>query len=494
MARLFKTSRWLRPYPSKNGHQVLIRVRANSGFETHIPVYDYVDHQKVPISVKKENWNKGYVTGGQYHISIRDINFLLRKVEDNVKDALNELYEKKVKLTQQSILRLTYINEETAEENERKIASGQIIVGDDGEPFASQAEFEDYIAESEDPKFNSLKKKMGIYEKKYILDYWDDFIKDYAPDSYNSPRYSIEDYIKKTEDNCKANEFSSKWLERFFKYIIENGYSFRKDGTNREHYSLSTINKYSRHLKSFGTYLFAELKLLDNQDYNRFKLSGKAKKQSIIKYTSDPFKNTHALYKKEFDWFYAFKFDDNQLEVVRDMFVLQVWLGGLRLTDFYNLSINSFHKDSKGKFKVWFEQKKTDDDVQNVVNQNYLIPILDKYPNGFVEFPSSHEYNKKLKIAAEKAGLTRLLKFRKEVAKDPSATIEWYPIYQKISNKWARNCAVSILAERGYPDERIAKFTGHKDLEMIRHYKEIHGKDVDSMMEEVKPDVVTELY
>ena len=89
--------------------------------------------------------------------------------------------------------------------------------------------------------------------------------------------------------------------------------------------------------------------------------------------------------------------------------------------------------------------------------------------------------------------MNRLLKFRKEVAKDKVATNEWYPIHQRICNKWARNCAVSILAELGYPDERIAKFTGHKDLEMIRHYKAIHKKDVDSMMEEVKPEIVTEL-
>lgn len=72
-------------------------------------------------------------------------------------------------------MHLTYINEENAEENERKIASGEIIVDHDGGAFASHAEFEDFIAASDDPKFNSLKKKMGIYEKIYILDYWDDF-------------------------------------------------------------------------------------------------------------------------------------------------------------------------------------------------------------------------------------------------------------------------------------------------------------------------------
>ena len=76
---------------------------------------------------------------------------------------------------------------------------------------------------------------------------------------------------------------------------------------------------------------------------------------------------------------------------------------------------------------------------------------------------------------------------------DEKAEVEWVEIYKKISNNWARNCAVSILSELGYQDDRIAKFTGHKDLEMINHYKSVHKKDVKTMMDEVKPEIVKEL-
>jgi hypothetical protein len=222
-------------------------------------------------------------------------------------------------------------------------------------------------------------------------------------------------------------------------------------------------------------------------------LKKKAKKQSLVKYDPEPYINTHALYKKEFDFFYWFKFEDKQLEMVRDMFVLQVWLGGLRQSDFFSISEINFHKDSMGAYRVWFTQKKTDDDVLNVVNQNYLIPILEKYASGFTGFPKVHIYNKLLKDATKVAGLKRELKFRLEYAKDKEATIVWHPIYEKICNKWARNCAVSILAELGYPDDRISKFTGHRDLEMIKHYKQIHQKEISTMMTEVKPDIVKEL-
>ncbi len=493
MAKAFTTSRWLRKYGSKLGHQVFIRVRMNNGFETEIPVYDYVNNNKLPISVKKEHWNKGYVTGGTYHIPIRDLNLLLAKIERFVKSAIVELIEKNIRITRENIIKLTYINDDNAVENERKIASGEVIVNEDGGAFASHEEFLEFIIESEDPKFDKLKKSMGLYNKQYIMDYWDDFIHDYAPDSYNTPRYAIEEYIKNTQDNCRVTDFSGEWLERFFKHIIKEGYSFKKDGTNRKPYTITTVVKYLKHLKAFGDYLFVEKKILNNQDYKRFDLKKKTKKQSLIKYHPEPYINTHALYKKEFDWFYYFKFDDQKLERARDMFIMQTWLGGLRQVDFYKLSKENIHKDSNGLYRIWFEQQKTEGEVINKINQNYLIPIFEKYSGGFPEFFEVHDYNDLLKKAALQAGLNRKLRFRYEYANASNANEEWLPIHDMISNSWARNCAVSILCELGYPDYRIAKFTGHKDLEMINHYKKIHPKEVDSMIDDVKPELVKEL-
>jgi hypothetical protein len=493
MARLFTTLRWLRPYKSDSGHQVFIRVRIRNGIETEIPVYDYVNHQKLPISVKKEHWNKGHVIGGKYHIPIRDLNSLLSKVENDVKDAVNELIEKNIQIKRDSIIKLTYINEVSAKMNEQNIKSGKTIVDEQGGAFASHDEFVDYVSESEDPKFDNLKKSMGLYEKKYILDYWDEFIRDFAPDSYNAPKHAILEYIESTGDNCIATEFSSEWLQRYFEHIIQHGFSWREDGTDRQDYTISTITKYDKHLKSFGNYLFKEKRIIDNQDYQRFSPKNVVKKKALIKYNPEPYINTHALYKKEFDWFFGYKFEDEQLGLVRDMFVLQTWLGGMRSCDFYKLSIRNFHKDSKGSYKIWFEQQKTHGDVLNTINQNYLAPLLEKYSQRLSEFPKVHIYNKLLKTAAEKAGLDRPLPFRYEYAKDDKATIKYIPIHKKIANEWARNCAVSILAELGYPNDRISKFIGHKDPKMIEHYKQIHQKEINAMMDEVKPEIVEKL-
>lgn len=493
MAKFFQTLRWLRPYQSKTGHQVFIRVRFRDRSDINVPIYDYVNYEKIPISVKREHWNKGFVTGGSYHINIRDLNYLLSNVEYKVKNAVQKLLDKNIQVNLDNIIKLAYINEISAKEEDRKIASGELIVDDDGGAFSSETEFLEFIEQSFDPKFDVLKKSLGIYEKIYILDYWDDYIKNFAPSSYNAPKHAIEEFIKKTGNNCKVTEFNSVWLKEFFEYISKEGYSIRSDGTNRQPYTITTIKKYHKHLNHFGEYLFLEMNLIQNQDYKRFKLSqANSKKQSLVKYKTNPFINTHALYKKEFDWFYAFKFTNKKYELVRDMFILQVWLGGMRQVDFYQLSSQNFHKDSNG-IKVWFNQQKTDDGVLNTVNQNYLDSILNKYPNLFREFPDVHDYNELLKKAAEAAGLNRKLMFTFEYISELKPKIEWIEIHKKISNNWARNCAVSILSELGYPDDRIAKFTGHKDHDMINHYKSVHKKDVKSMMDEVKPEIITEL-
>jgi len=138
----------------------------------------------------------------------------------------------------------------------------------------------------------------------------------------------------------------------------------------------------------------------------------KSKKMSLIKYKPTSFINTHALFKREFGLVLrVLNLKTEQLELARDMFVMQVWLGGLRQVDFYKLSKQNFNRDSNG-VKIWFKQQKTDDVVQNTINQNYLDPIMEKYPQYFLKnFRKFIFTNKLLKKAAEVAGLKRPLMF-----------------------------------------------------------------------------------
>jgi hypothetical protein len=489
MKQPFSISRRLRSTDSKHGHQVYIRVRGLTKSAIEIPVRDYVGDSYVTLSVHKKHWKGGFISGGRYHKSPRDVNTLMKLVEYDVIDAITTLLSENVKITYENVLKLTYAHKEQDIINEERIKKGDLIVREDGGAFESEDDFLEFLERQDDPKFIPLKRKAGLLKRQYLMDYWDDYIDDSRVKSHKLIKSSILRYIEKDDANIYAGGFNDEWLKQYFIYTIKTGYEGRVDGeVVTKHYEISTIEKYLKILRSFGDYLFDE-GVLDNQTYKRFKLRSKKKGQSILKYNADPFKNTHALLKKDFDHLFGFKFVDETLDRVRDIFILQVWLGGLRKKDFYSLSDSNFSKDSDGNMRVWFSQKKTSEDVMNPVNRSYLEPIFKKYNYSLPKFPTESKYNKKIKAVFKAAGLCEKLPFKYEYAKDDAPTIIMKPMCEEVSNRWARNCAVSILCELGHPDNHIKEFTGHRDEKMLQHYRSIHKNVVVNMLDKTTPSV-----
>lgn len=441
------------------------------------------------ISVKKEHWNKGYVTGGRYHIPVRDLNSLLSMVEYDVRNAVNTLLTENVNITYENLLRMTYAHQEKDIVDEERIRKGDLIVREDGAAFESPDDFKEYVERQDDPKFDELKRQMGIWKRTNILDYWDEYINDYAPDGNDVIRPSIRKYIQRTGDNCKVTDFGSQWLKRYFTDLVDNGYVTTKKGKETRHYyEVSTVGKYHKILRNFGKWLFEEKQLINTEDYKRFKLRNpKSKKASILKIAPNPYKNNHALLKSEFDHLFYFSFENKADELIRDLFVLQTWFGGLRKSDFFELTKDNITIVGD-EVQVEFEQQKTDTKVVNMANKNYVTPILLKYDKQLPKFPSPNKYNARLKKVFEKAGMNRKLAFRTEQANESKATTEYLPMFKKVSNKWARSCAVSLLVQMGYNDHRIKKFTGHTDEKMLRHYRQVHPIEVKDMVYEVKPE------
>jgi hypothetical protein len=116
-----------------------------------------------------------------------------------------------------------------------------------------------------------LKRELGLFEKNFILDFWDGFIKEHAPYSYNLSKKSIKIYIETTGDDCIVTKYDDIWLSRYFKFLIANGYYKKKDENISYLYENSTLKKYLKHMRSFGDYLF-EQKVITNQNYRRYKL------------------------------------------------------------------------------------------------------------------------------------------------------------------------------------------------------------------------------
>jgi hypothetical protein len=249
----------------------MIRVRTISKKDFEVPVYDMVDGSRFPISVKAENWYNGYAIGGKYHISLDALNALIDKTEKKVTNAVFLLVHRKIEISRNKIMTLAYREpEQILQDNRRKETDGLISAYHKGQ-FASDAEFLNFISNSEAEKYLDLKRELGLYEKNFILDHWDDFISTCAPASYNHSKKAIQTYISESGDNCIVTAYDDNWLRRYFNYLGGNGYLKGKGKPVRIHYASSTLRKYLKHMHAFGNYLF-EKKIITTQNYRRFRL------------------------------------------------------------------------------------------------------------------------------------------------------------------------------------------------------------------------------
>jgi len=267
----YKISRTLKRYDSKHGRQVLIRVRTRSKKDFEIPVYDTIDRVRFPINIKIENWYNGYAIGGDYHIPLKNLNLLIDSIDNKVHYAVFILLQRKIELTRRKILHLTYSGPKYFTKDPERNETDELITKYHEGAFESAEEFLNFISNTEDTKYKDLKRELGLYEKNYILDYWNDFIRERTSSSYNNSRGAIQKYIEETGDNCIVTRYDDNWLYRFFKYLIENGYKKGADEKSKFIYKASTLSKYLKHMRSFGDYLF-EQKIITNQNYRRYKI------------------------------------------------------------------------------------------------------------------------------------------------------------------------------------------------------------------------------
>ncbi len=267
----YKISRTLKRYESKHGRQILIRIRMIGGKDIEVPVYDFINGNRFPISIKNENWYNGYVIGGEYHIPVNNLNLLIDSIEKKVGSVMFILLQRKTEPTRKRILHLTYSGPKKFRKDPDQTEIDKIITDYHEGAFSSEEEFLNFISNTEDSKYVDLKRELGLFEKNYILDYWEGFIKEHAPNSYNLSKKSIKNYVEVTGDDCIVTKYDDIWLVRYFKYLKDNGYYKGKDRNLCYQYKNSTLEKYMKHMRSFGDYLF-EQKVIINQNYRRYKL------------------------------------------------------------------------------------------------------------------------------------------------------------------------------------------------------------------------------
>ena len=174
--------------------------------------------------------------------------------------------------------------------------------------------------------------------------------------------------------------------------------------------------------------------------------------------------------------------DEGREEEVRDLFVLQCWIGQ-RFSDTQAINEGIIKEAPNGKGKVIeiVQEKKTH--RVSIPLLPVAIDILNKYKNGFPIYTNQTALNY-LKNIGEKAGITRL----HNVTEDRGGEVVTTQVkaYELIGTHTARRSFICNMLKHGYDSHIIMKITGHNDAKSFKKYVRLTSEDAALLMLETE--------
>ena len=141
-----------------------------------------------------------------------------------------------------------------------------------------------------------------------------------------------------------------------------------------------------------------------------------------------------------------------------------MFAGGLRPVELYNGNIRftdtyvSFYRSKSKK-----------------ITKNPLLPevsdVLNKYPDGLPPFPELKIYREQLKEVAKHFKWDRIIEEPNTRLNPDTDTIK-HELQEVFSPLTARKTFINYLANLDLRDELIIQFTGHSNIEPLKHYKQ----------------------
>lgn len=320
------------------------------------------------------------------------------------------------------------------------------------------------------------------YEPKLSSTYDKIIIRLYEYRFYNKPKEHVRDY-------------DEKWVEDFFRFLWQHGYTvlstvkfdpLKFDPTifvdkPIKKYKVDNYYKQFEIIQTISNY-FANRGLLRHLNFKRINLEDICGQEQ----SEDGSRQEHALIKSEMDKLFFFLFNPKDLpdyqkifdeekiekgngkvkfknlkieirdlEIARDMFCLQTFVGGLR--GYKDLMTLNFHKDDK---TVSFNVKKSKNKLWVNPYNIYISIIAKDYKNILpkLNFPYSQNsleviYRMLCKTIAKIIPLKRLVKTDEELQ----------PLYEHFLPYVARKTFSQIASEEfEWDDIDVMRFTGHK--------------------------------
>ena len=307
------------------------------------------------------------------------------------------------------------------------------------------------LSEEENPKY-------------YFVPYFDNFVEESKtrinPDTnqpidqktiskYNTTLQRVKDFEEFTNSKLRINDIDLNFHGAFLSYLVKE---WMYGGTTNEKH-ISIIKSVVRNAKVNG--------LETNIEVEDRRFSVKREK------TYDTY-----LTEKEIQKIYNLKFSENEdnLEEVRDWVMVGVWTG-LRVSDFKRLNELHIRRET-----IEIETTKNNGEEAIIPIHPQLQKVLSKRNGKFPAKMSEQDFNKKMKIIGERAGIINIIKGKKpvqvtlpngkEVYRDK---LDYYPKNELLSSHTCRRSFATNLYGK-VPNRTIMAITTHKSEAQFEKY------------------------
>jgi len=503
------------PARKKDGlHQVKIRVFIGSSdfgkFRTKMTLeINVIDENNQPVLASSSEFDN--------RKSNKTLNLIILKTEVKIKDSVVQMLKDNTKLTSTNLFNYLYKkrkskNTDTTPDTDETIWNDEVkkffdepipvsvwekyklaVIEDDTEDITEE-EMQDiadgvYLGHFRDKEtkrvsgmsFNE-RYKTGNYNKSNIFELfgfcWSANPKNGEPlitGSYKSLIVQLNDYRFNAKPSERVKDFNDIWIDNFLRYLIEKGYpAIHERGydpftvvkyrdrfikSERLPYKEKSFQKVVKHLKRHIDILQKydlipykkNSKLIQATDY----LKRKAKKQTYTR-------REHSLTFEEFNLIADSDFNDQKLNLARDMFIIAVLGGGFRTQELYNdhlyIENNRLH----------IYRTKTHETSTNPI----MLQLSDvvKRHNGLPAFLKVDEFRSCLQTIGKQIPLDRIISVpdtfinsRKDMKK--------VKICEIFNPYFARKTCVTVLNHLGLIKEEIIEFTCHADTRTLKYYQ-----------------------
>lgn len=478
--------------------QVKLRVKIDEyGSPLDVPL---IYHGK-KIKVLESQFDGGRITGGFENGSLVKVNHFMQDQQVRAVEIADEYFAKNKQLTGSQ---LSLLLSKPVPEKEEPIIQTKMLGGSPITVITVREDVDDQFAILDVPKevhertpddFNKRYKNEHAWNKSNIFELLGYVRYGTEPDALNQEMPLISKPYKRLykklifyrttmKPHEQKSKFNAEWVHAFYRFIYEYGFERRlqkvvanpfkidpvfvaSDTADREGYNVNTFGE-GVHKHMVGYIKALALKDLIDVDFTK-KIQVAAFTKQYGGKRSSYGDSIYFVTPKEFLACLKNDVPDTKLNTVRHLFICQVMMGGMRVT---NLNGKKVFEQLDHFNMIQFKQAKVHTLLSNVMLKP-VRDILAVYKSNLPKLTEA-DYNEGLKTLFKYFVDNKIIEDRtitKSIKKLTKESEEEYKLYELVSSKFARSSYYVINGMLGVPIEEIAKRAGHATTDLaMKHY------------------------